>query len=103
MKTKVRILNQIFLSSLLLHVSQISFSADPMKYQAGDCILAIDRSYTWYGEYTKVEAVMTASKEYSGRNYILWFPTYKSNDVIFSQSIELATKKVDANHCKLGE
>ena len=30
-----------------------------------------------------------------GSSYVLWFPTYKSNNKMFVKDIELSTKKVD--------
>jgi len=68
---------------------------DPPKYQFGDCITPTDKTYTWYGKYAKVEAYVQKAEGISGSSYVLWFPTYKSNNNIFVKDIELSTKKVD--------
>ena len=69
---------------------------DPPKYQYGDCITATDNSASWYGEYAKVEAFVIKSRGFHGSSYALWFPEYKSNNVLFQKSyIESNTKKVD--------
>ena len=69
---------------------------DPPKYEYGDCITPTDSTYSWYGEYAKVEAFVIKSKGHKGSSYVLWFPEYKSSDVLFMKSfIEADTKKVD--------
>ena len=68
---------------------------DPPKYQFGDCITPTDKAYSWYGEYAKVEAYVQKAEGISGSSYVLWFPTYKSNNNMFVKDIELSTKKVD--------
>ena len=72
------------------------------KYEYGDCITPTDSTYSWYGEYAKVEAFVTESKGYKGRSYVLWFPDYKSANNLFKKEIESGTKKVDyLQHCGL--
>ncbi|MDA9079570.1 hypothetical protein N9K82_05285 [Gammaproteobacteria bacterium] len=68
---------------------------DPPKYQFRDCITPTDKAYSWYGEYAKVEAYVKKAEGISGSSYVLWFPSYKSNNNIFAREIELSTKKVD--------
>ena len=68
---------------------------DLPKYQFGDCITPTDKAYSWHGEYAKVEAYVQKAEGISGSSYVLWFPSYKSNNNIFVKDIELSTKKVD--------
>ena len=73
---------------------------DPPKYQYGDCITPTDSTYSWYGEYAKVEAFVTKAKGVSGSSYALWFPEYKSDNVLFMKTfIESDTKKVNPKNC----
>jgi len=75
---------------------------DPPKYEYGDCITPTDSTYSWYGEYAKVESFVIESKGNEGRSYVLWFPEYKSNRSLFRKEIESGTKKVDyLQHCGL--
>ena len=68
------------------------------KYIRGDCITPIDPKYSWFGKNAKVESYSSIDS-FSDKNYILWFPNFRSNSVVFSQSIEVKTKKVDKQLC----
>lgn len=69
------------------------------KYEAGDCITPINTKYTWHGQYARVVA-FSKIDGFQGQNYILAFPRYGSNSVIFSQGIEQDTKQVDPFYCR---
>jgi len=73
---------------------------DKSKYIRGDCITPIDHKYSWFGQYAKVESYSSIDS-FSDKNYILLFRNYRSNSVVFSQSIEVKTKKVDKELCEL--
>lgn len=70
------------------------------KYIRGDCITPTVQKYSWFGYVAKVEAITKIDGLSSNKNYILWFPKFRSNSVIFSQDIEFKTKKVDSRLCK---
>ena len=76
------------------------FSDDKPKYIRGDCITPIDPWYSWFSEFAKVE-FYTSIDGISGKKYILVFPNYQSNSVVFSKSIEEKTKKVDKYLCNI--
>lgn len=85
---------------LLFGIISCSEVIDPPKYKYGDCITPTNESYSWFGEYAKVEAFVLESKGTKNRSYVLWFPTYKSINNLFNKEIEKDTKKVDyLKHC----
>ena len=96
---------RIFISIVAISLTGITGCSnliDPPKYEYGDCITPTDLTYSWYGEYAKVEALVIKSKGNAGRSYVLWFPEYKSDNSLFMKEIELDTKKVDyLQHCGL--
>ncbi|MEQ5111228.1 MULTISPECIES: hypothetical protein [Providencia] len=83
----------------LMFISLHAYSSKEMKYKAGDCITPTNPEYTWHGYYASVIAAGNVDG-YSGDNYVLYFPKYKSRDVIFTRSIEKETKKVNSSYCK---
>ena len=83
---------------LLLPFPVLSFASPEAKYKRGDCITPNKSSYSWYGEFAKVEAY-SAIEGFSGKNYILLFPNYLSSAVIFSAKIERDTQKVSSDKC----
>lgn len=93
----------IKISILIVAIFQsvMSYAADipKGKYQQGDCIRGADPSYSWDGQFAKVEAYSYISG-FIGPNYILYFPNYKANSVIFSPDIEKSTIKVDSVYCQ---
>jgi len=68
-------------------------------YQRGDCITAIDPSYSWVGKFARIEAYSSIDG-FEGQNYVLLFFDYQTNVVIFSKSIEAHTVKVDNRYCE---
>ena len=70
-----------------------------MKYKKGDCITPTDTTYSWFGKLARVEAV-TPIDGYTGKHYILAFPSSISSSVIFSTDIEDKTKTVDKSKCE---
>ncbi|VTR34258.1 Uncharacterised protein [Serratia fonticola] len=78
MKIKIASLGFLFLSFNALSTTH---------YQAGDCITPTDPGYSWYGHVAKVVS-FSEIEGYFDKNYILFFPTYKSGDVIFTTEIE---------------
>ena len=47
----------------------VSFASLDAKYQPGDFITPTKPTYSWYGEYAKVEAYSSVDG-FSGKNYI---------------------------------
>ena len=86
----------LILIPLLIILS--GFSYEKPKYIRGDCITPIDPKYSWFGEYAKVE-FYSSIDEFPDKKYILLFPNFRSNSVVFSKSIEVKTKKVDKHLC----
>jgi hypothetical protein len=70
------------------------------KYIRGDCITPTVQKYSWFGYVAKIEAISKIDGLSSNKNYILWFPKFRSNSVIFSRDIEFKTKKVDSRLCE---
>ncbi|EID0695623.1 TPA: hypothetical protein ACMDT1_003447 [Vibrio parahaemolyticus] len=77
----------------------VSFASLDAKYQRGDCITPTKPTYSWYGEYAKVEAYSSVDG-FSGKNYILLFPNYLASAAVFSSNIEKDTKKVSSEKCQ---
>ncbi len=69
------------------------------KYEIGDCVISTNNSYSWYGEVARIKS-FTKIDGYDGELYILYFPYYKSTDVIFSKDIEQNTTKTNDIHCE---
>ncbi|UAT36076.1 hypothetical protein KYD87_04385 [Escherichia fergusonii] len=91
---------QITLILLLCSTITACFASDSEgKYVQGDCITANDSSYTWFGEVAKVEAY-TYITGFSGPKYILYFPYYKADSVVFEPEIENHTIKVPSRYCQ---
>lgn len=80
---------------LLFGIISCSEVLDPPKYKYGDCITPTNESYSWFGEYAKVEAFVLESKGTKNRSYVLSFPTYIPSNNLFNKEIERDTKKVD--------
>ena len=80
---------------LLFGIVGCSELLDPPKYKYGDCITPTSETYSWYGEYAKVEAFVIESKGTKNSSYVLNFRTYKSSNNLFMKEIERGTKKVD--------
>ena len=93
-------MKKVFIATLLALASYNCVASDETgKYEQGDCITAIDTSYTWFGEFAKVEAY-SRIKGFAGPQYILYFPTYKANAVVFGPEIEGHTMKVPKSLCR---
>lgn len=93
-------MKKVLITALLALASTTCLASDETgKYEQGDCIMAKDTSYTWFGEFAKVEAY-SRIKGFAGPQYILYFPTYKANAVVFSPEIEGHTIKVAKNLCR---
>jgi len=94
----------IFIKQIIITISLLMILSgcvdEKPKYIRGDCITPIDHKYSWFGQYAKVE-FYSSMDEFSDKNYILLFRNYRSNSVVFSQSIEVKTKKVDKELCEL--
>lgn len=89
-------MKRILALTLILGFMGCSEMVDPPKYEYGDCITPTDPTYTWYGEYAKVEAfVVEGIKGYQSNAYVLNFPNYLTTRNLFIKEIESDTKKVD--------
>lgn len=91
-------LNIIVAVVIALCFSKISLASGKPKYAIGDCITPINKNYSWFGEIARIEA-FSSIEGFPDKSYILWFPTFHSNSVIFSKSIEKHTKKVSRELC----
>ena len=76
----------------------VAASQDSMPYKRGDCILAIEPSYSWVNHFARVEAY-SSIEGFQGKNYVLLFLTYQTKAVIFDRSIEANTVKVPSKYC----
>ena len=91
--------------SLLIIVS-CSEILDPPKYEIGDCITPLDTaqigtSYSWFGEYAKIDGFKSKTEDVTGSTYTLFFPTYDSASNLFvTEEIDRETKKVDISYCE---
>ena len=93
-------MKKVIIASILALASTSCMAADETgKYEQGDCITAIDTSYTWFGEFAKVEAY-SRIKGFAGPQYILYFPTYKANAVVFGPEIEGHTMQGPNSFCQ---
>ena len=88
------------LSMLMLLGGELAVAAnqDSVPYKRGDCILAIEPSYSWVNHYSRVEAYSSIDG-FQGKNYVLLFLTYQTKAVIFDRSIEANTVKVPSRYC----
>jgi len=88
------------LALLMLLGCEIAVAAnqDGVPYKRGDCILAIEPSYSWVNHYARVEAYSSIDG-FQGKNYVLLFLTYQTKAVIFDRSIEANTVKVPSKYC----
>lgn len=62
--------------ALLLCLPLMSHASEKQHYKLGDCIIATDPDYSWFGKVAKVEAYSEIDGMPSGKHYILAFPTY---------------------------
>ena len=76
----------------------VAANQDSKPYKRGDCILAIEPSYSWVNHYARVEAYGSIG-DFEGENYVLLFLTYQTKAVIFDRSIEANTVKVPSRYC----
>ena len=74
-------------------------SAVTPKFYAGDCVTPIDKTFTWYGKFARVDAVSKIEGFSEERLYILAFPNAVSNSVLFSLEIEKSVAKVPRDFC----
>jgi hypothetical protein len=85
---------------IVLMVVPLLANANPgSKYAKGDCITPVDNDYSWYGKYARVEAFSRIDGVSEKPVYVLAFPKSASNSVIFEQSIETHTHKVEKGLC----
>ena len=99
-------MKKILTLSLVLVFIGCSWLFDQPKYELGDCITPTDpisslyQISSWHWEYARVDDFVPKSKDFSGGAYVLWFPNYKSNTVLFRKAfIESDTKKVNPTNC----
>lgn len=76
----------------------VAASQDSMPYKRGDCIVAIEPSYSWFNHYARVEAY-SSIEGFRGKNYVLLFLNYQTTNVIFNRSIESNTVRVPSKFC----
>jgi hypothetical protein len=88
-----------FTIALALCVLPAPSLAAETKYKRGDCITATDPDYTWHSEVATVKGVGNIDGNRGG-SYMQWFPTYKSNDIIFELDVEKHTEKAPEELCK---
>jgi len=93
-----KIITGLALSMLLISVVAVAANQDGVPYKRGDCILAIEPSYSWVNHYARVEAYGSIG-DFEGENYVLLFLTYQTKAVIFDRSIEANTVKVPSRYC----
>lgn len=85
---------------LILIISVSTWANDDKpKYQRGDCITPVMKSYSWYGAYAIVEAYSVIEGIAKEKSYILAFPYRGSNSSVFSNKIESSTQKVNPSLC----
>ena len=93
-----KIIAGLTLTMLLGSELAVSANQDSMPYKRGDCILAIEPSYSWVNHFARVEAYSSIDG-FQGKNYVLLFLTYQTKAVIFDRSIEANTVKVPSRYC----
>ena len=89
---------RILLAMFFVSEMAVAANQDGTPYKRGDCILAIEPSYTWVNQFARVEAYSSIDG-FPGKNYVLLFPTYRSKHVLFGRSIEANTVKVPSKYC----
>jgi hypothetical protein len=93
-----KIITGLALSILLSSGMAAAANQDSMPYKRGDCILAIEPSYSWVNHFARVESY-SSIEGFQGENYVLLFLTYQPKAVIFDRSIEENTVKVPSKFC----
>ena len=93
-----QIITGLTLTMLLGSGLTVAANQDGVPYKRGDCILAIEPSYSWFNQYARVEAYSSIDG-FQGKNYVLLFLTYQTKAVIFDRSIEANTVKVPSRYC----
>ena len=93
-----KIITGLALSMLLGSELVVAANQDSVPYKRGDCILAIEPSYSWVNHYARVETYSSIDG-FQGKNYVLLFLTYQPKNVIFDRSIEANTVKVPSRYC----
>ena len=93
-----KIIIGLTLTMLLGSGLTIAANQDSIPYKRGDCILAIEPSYSWVNHYARVEAYGSIG-DFEGENYVLLFLNYQPKNVIFSRSIEANSVKVPSKYC----
>lgn len=89
----------IRLGMILMVLPLLANATLQSKYARGDCITPVDKDYSWYGKYARVEAFSRIDGISEKPAYILAFSKSPSTSVIFEQSIELHTEKVRNDLC----
>ena len=89
---------KLLLLFFLCSVASWSSAVTP-KFGAGDCITPIDKTFTWYGKFARVDAVSKIEGFSEERLYILAFPNAVSNSVLFSLEIEESVARVPVDLC----
>jgi hypothetical protein len=93
-----RLIAGLTLTMLLGGELAVAANQDGVPYKRGDCILAIEPSYSWFNQYARVEAYGSIG-DFEGENYVLLFLNYQPKNVIFSRSIETNSVKVPSKYC----
>ena len=93
-----KLITGLTLTMLLGSELAVATNQDSMPYKRGDCILAIEPSYSWVNHFARVEAYSSIDG-FKGKNYVLLFLTYQTKAVIFDRSIEANTVKVPSKYC----
>ena len=93
-----KLITGLALSMLLGSGLAVASNQDSIPYKRGDCILAIEPSYSWVNHYARVEAYGSIG-DFEGENYVLLFLNYQPKNVIFSRSIEANSVKVPSKYC----
>jgi hypothetical protein len=93
-----RLIAGLTLTMLFVGGMAVAANQDSMPYKRGDCILAIEPSYSWVNHYARVEAY-SPIEGFQGESYVLLFLTYQPKAVIFDRSIEANTVKVPSKYC----
>ena len=89
---------RILLAMFFVSEMAVAANQDSMPYKRGDCILAIEPSYSWVNQFARVEAYSSIDG-FRGKIYVLLFPTYQTKAVLFDRSIEANTVKAPSKYC----
>jgi hypothetical protein len=91
------------LIQLTLAIIVVSSFANSPKYKVGDCITPFDISFSWFGAYARVTAVLEGKDAIEGKTmlYQMNFINYdtKANEFV-AKIIDSSTTKVDTQFCK---